>query len=312
MMIASNILGGGTFNARDPCVNTWTNFSTMPLAMSFSPNIFFSGGNAIFIASVLSASQGDEVDLILFGFMPTLGPVFFPIGIPLILLNGIPAVAMMTDCLGNSMNANQGGVYVPSPTNVLMFFDESGTGAPATGRVSADAVSEIGRKLGRGGDAVRWELQGTTGVVRIDVFGWGAAAALRGALTEIEALGAEELVVDVRKNPGGDVHAAVEAAGHFLDAGAVIATLVDEDGDETVYRARAGATCRLPLQILVDAETASAAELFAGALAAHGRATVVGPATVGKTTVQRIVPAIDQGVAWESYARVVMPGARTE
>lgn len=303
MNIASNILGGGTFNARDPCVMTWPNFSTMPLALSFSPNIFFSGGNAVFIASILASSQGDIVDLILFGFVPTLGTVHFPVGIPTILLNGIPAVAMLTDCLGNCMNANQGGVYIPSPTNVLMLFDESGTGATAAGRVGNDAVSAIGRTLSRG-DAVRWELEGTTGVVRVEVFGWGAAAALHAALTDLEHRGAERLVVDVRKNPGGDVHAAIEAAGHFLDAGAVIATLVDEDGDETVYRARAGATCRLPLEIHVDAETASAAELFANALATNGRATVVGPRMVGKTTVQRIVPALDHGVAWETYGRI--------
>lgn len=307
MNIASTILGGGTFNQRDPCVATWTNFSLMPLAASFSPNIFFSGGNAVFIASVLSASQGDEVDLILFQFMPTLGPVFFPVGIPIILLNGIPAVAMMTDSLGNAMNASIMGVAFPSPTNVLMLFDESGTGKPAAGRVSADGVSAIVRLLARGGDAVRWELEGTNGIVRIDVFAWGAAAALRGALTALERQGARALVIDLRKNPGGDAHAAIEAAGHFLDEGTLIATLVDDDGDETVYRARRGATCLLPLVILVDRETASAAELFAGTLAANGRAVIVGPPTVGKSTVQRIVPAIDHGVAWESCAHVVLP-----
>lgn len=301
MNIASNILGGGTFDARDPCVLTWPNFSTMPLALSFSPNIFFSGGNAVFIATILASSQGDIIDLILFGFVPTLGTVHFPVGIPIILLNGIPAVAMLTDCLGNCMNANQGGVYIPSPTNVLMLLDESGTGAPATGRVSNDAVAKLGETLSRG-DAVRWELEGTTGVVRIAVFGWGAAAALHGALTDLAQQGAERLVLDVRGNPGGDVHAAVEAAGHLLDEGALIATLADEDGDETAYRARAGAPCRLPLELLVDAQTASAAELFVKALADNGRATVVGPATMGKITVQRIAPAIDHGVAWETCA----------
>ncbi|MFO0615115.1 MAG: S41 family peptidase [Polyangiaceae bacterium] len=307
MNIASNILGGGTFNQRDPCVSTWTNFSTMPLAISFSPNIFFSGGNAVFIASVLATSQGDIVDLILFGFMPTLGPVFFPVGIPAVLLNGIPAVAMMTDSLGNSMNASIMGVAFPSPTNVLLLLDESGTGRPLEGRVDADTVSAISRTLARGGESVRWATEGEKGLVRVEEFGWGAAAALRGALDALEREGATEIVIDLRGNPGGDVHAAIEAAGHFLTEGALIATLVDDDGDETAYRARAGVVCQLPLFILVDGQTASAAELFAGALAAHGRAVVVGPETAGKTTVQRIVPALDHGVAWESCARVLLP-----
>src|SRR5262249_12321233 len=98
------------------------------------------------------------------------------------------------------------------------------------------------------------------------------------------------LILDLRGCPGGEALAAIELAGDFLDDGALVVTATDGDGDDTVYRARQGHPHRFPLFLLVDHGTASAAELFAGALRAHGRAVVVGERTYGKGTAQELVP----------------------
>jgi carboxyl-terminal processing protease len=68
-----------------------------------------------------------------------------------------------------------------------------------------------------------------------------------------------------------------------LPESAVVASVVDVDGDAVTYRAR-GVAYAYPIVVLVDRSTASAAELFAGSLRAHGRALVAGERTYGKST----------------------------
>jgi carboxyl-terminal processing protease len=108
------------------------------------------------------------------------------------------------------------------------------------------------------------------------------------------------LVVDLRGCPGGDVIAAIELAGDFLPAGALVVTATDGDGDETAYRAKGGDPYPFPLFVLVDGSTASAAEVFVGALRAHGRAVVVGEGTYGKGSTQTLLA----GFASAHYATV--------
>lgn len=102
--------------------------------------------------------------------------------------------------------------------------------------------------------------------------------------------GAKGVVLDLRDNPGGLLAQAVRAVSVFLDEG-VVCTISGFHQDETVYEVTGGATYpRLPLVVLVNKASASAAEIVAAALQDHRRAVVVGRRTYGKASVQSILP----------------------
>lgn len=292
MQLASNLVGGGTVNAPDPCLNTWVNFSNMFEAISFSPNVFWTGSPAIFMASVLATSHGDEPDTGLYA--PTIGPAFFPAGVPTVLVNGIPAISMLCPSISNAGNAVSGCVAIPSPTNVLLMYSD---------RERLREVLEGAR--GPGGGVL---LPGEVGYVRIELFSSATPSMVYGAVRDLAEQGMRALIVDLRDNPGGDVMSALELAGDFLEPGALMATLVDADGDETEYRARAGTAWGFPLVVLVNRGTASAAELFAGCLKANGRAVIVGERTYGKGVVQVVAEREGGGVECVSVARCLLPG----
>ena len=104
------------------------------------------------------------------------------------------------------------------------------------------------------------------------------------------------LVVDVRGNYGGLLHAAIELANRFLAEGVIVSTR--GRGENVPYEAVAAKArwSGLPLAVLVDGESASASEIFAAALQDHRAAALVGSPTYGKGTVQR-VKAVDEGRA---------------
>lgn len=109
------------------------------------------------------------------------------------------------------------------------------------------------------------------------------------ALLQIKSAGARALILDLRFNPGGIMSGAVDMADRFLTDGVIVSTVsgrraVDE------YRATTSALeCDLPLVILVNENTASSAEIVAGALQARGRARVVGGRSFGKGSVQHLI-----------------------
>jgi len=108
------------------------------------------------------------------------------------------------------------------------------------------------------------------------------------ALNALLAGGATSLVLDLRDDGGGLIQPAVEVADLFLDDG-VILYEVRRGGEETAREARSGgAASELPLAVLVNNSTASAAEMVAGALQVHRRGILVGEKTFGKGSVQLI------------------------
>lgn len=96
------------------------------------------------------------------------------------------------------------------------------------------------------------------------------------------------LVLDLRGNPGGMLSAAVDAANMFLSHGLIVKVVGRGGRTETYEATPDGTVDEMPLVVLIDAGTASAAEIVAGALAAHGRAVLVGTRTRGKGCVQRM------------------------
>ncbi len=117
---------------------------------------------------------------------------------------------------------------------------------------------------------------------------------------------AEALTIDLRGNPGGSLEAAVAAADLFLDGGIIVSTHDEKGGSEVFYNAdEAEEMAGKKILILVDGQTASAAEMFAQALADQGRAEVEGSETYGKKTLQNLIELPGGGVAavTEAYFR---------
>lgn len=124
-----------------------------------------------------------------------------------------------------------------------------------------------------------------TAMVRLEAFSTGSADAMVSALREARAAGATALLFDLRGNGGGYTDQAISVASQFLSNGVVYRSR-DKDGKETVYDVKPGGVATdLPLVVLVDGQTASSAEIVAGALQDAGRARLVGDRTAGTGTV---------------------------
>lgn len=126
--------------------------------------------------------------------------------------------------------------------------------------------------------------------LRISSFQKTTAVDLEAALRRLDAAGMRSLIVDLRGNPGGLLSAGVDAADLFLDRGLVVATRGRSAEEDFNYLANPSGTWRVPLVVLIDGDSASASEIFAGAIRDHRRGTIVGSRSYGKGSVQGIFP----------------------
>lgn len=137
-------------------------------------------------------------------------------------------------------------------------------------------------------------LPGRIGYIRLTRFGEQSDDEVGEALKElIGRQDSQGLVLDLRDNPGGLLKAAVDIADRFLAGDKLIVSSEGREGFAPRKDFRAGdghADERLPLVVLINAGSASASEIVAGALQDHRRATLVGEKTFGKGSVQQIIP----------------------
>ncbi|ANZ18397.1 carboxy-terminal processing protease [Streptomyces noursei ATCC 11455] len=142
--------------------------------------------------------------------------------------------------------------------------------------------------------------------IKITAFAKGTGAAVRRAVRAADRRGG--LLLDLRGNTGGLVTEAVATASVFLDGG-LVATYDVDGSQRALYAERAGDT-RIPLVLLVDGGTMSAAELLSGALQDRGRAVVVGSPTFGKGSVQMPSELPDGSVAELTVGHYRTPAGR--
>ena len=127
------------------------------------------------------------------------------------------------------------------------------------------------------------------GYLRLSAFRTGAAPVVSATLAKLARSNAAGIVLDLRGNPGGVFEQAVAVASLFLDRG-VIVTLIGAHARPQVYSSTKTTATRLPLVVLVDRDSASAAEIVAAALQENRRAVLVGEHTFGKAVVQSLRP----------------------
>lgn len=160
-----------------------------------------------------------------------------------------------------------------------------------------------------------WWLEGEdrVAVVRVTTFGERTAEECANAFAAIEAEAPPRaVVIDLRGNGGGLLTAAIDVCDLLLDDGVIVSTRGGPQGG-TVRQASPGHVLDgVPVVVLVDGLTASAAEIVAGCLQDRGRAVVVGSRTYGKGTVQTVLPLADgRGIVKLTTAEYLRPSQAT-
>ena len=113
---------------------------------------------------------------------------------------------------------------------------------------------------------------------------------LDAALWNLHRQGMRSLIIDLRGNPGGLLTTSVEVADKFVEQGTIVSTRGRDHREDFTYSAHRVGTWRVPLVVLIDGDSASASEIFAGAIRDHRRGTIVGTRSYGKGSVQGIFP----------------------
>lgn len=158
-------------------------------------------------------------------------------------------------------------------------------------------------------------MTASTGYVRVTTFqGELVADKVHRALQQLEKAGMTELLLDVRGNGGGSLREASRIASEFLPAGSVVYTAVGRREEtnhvERVSRAVLKSERRYPIIVLIDAGSASATELVAGALQDHDRALIVGRPSFGKALLMQAIPLSDGSVVSLVIGHVKTPCGR--
>lgn len=148
------------------------------------------------------------------------------------------------------------------------------------------------RRLASGGWRYRLTEADQVAHIRVAIFGNRTAEELAELVDRLEAEGVENLAIDLRDNAGGALDAAIDVTDLFLPAGAPVVSTRGRNG-QVIDEYTASEPSRyddLRIAVLIDRDTASAAEIVAAALADNGRATLFGERSFGKGTVQRLLP----------------------
>lgn len=165
--------------------------------------------------------------------------------------------------------------------------------------------------------SVTARLENDIGVIRVSAFNENTGPSLRKAVEDVRGQAGARLrgvVLDLRKNPGGLLEQAVEVSDAFLDGGEVVYTKGRRaDSIERWNAQRGDMLSGVPMVVLIDAGSASAAEVVAGALQDRKRALVMGTTSFGKGSVQTVIPLKGgrDGALRLTTARYYTPGNRS-
>ena len=162
---------------------------------------------------------------------------------------------------------------------------------------------------------VKWQVKDNIGVININGFSAQTGALTREALAGIDKATAGKVtgyIVDLRSNPGGLLDQAIEVSDVFLEQGEIVSERGRDAGDIERFYAKAGDLAQgKPVIVLVDAGSASAAEIVAGALQDHRRALIMGERSFGKGSVQSVIQTGPQSALRLTTARYFTPSGRS-
>lgn len=316
MLPAANRGVGMNFGFPDVCLTPtpagpvpipYPNFALNAQAVGFSPVVKVSGVHALNMGSTIPMTFGDDAGVA--------HPVFkqmgaYIMGNPIVKIDKLPAINLTSLTTGNAANNAMGMVVVPSAVNVVYTYAPAGETGGGRCLTNLETVELGALMMGVfAGEPVGVEMLGDTlGYMRVRVITSDIGRRFFVAFQQLMALGAEALVLDLRDCPGGDIEAMILWAGEFLSQGNEIVRWEDGDGDLSIRRSVQDAVYTLPLAVLIDGGTASAASVFAACMQANGRALLLGKRTHPKGTVQCLMPHDGGGFAALNAAKCFAPG----
>jgi carboxyl-terminal processing protease len=178
----------------------------------------------------------------------------------------------------------------PPGTTVTLKVD-----SPSTGRTREISLERAEVRVPVVQGRIRRAAGRKVAYVQLAGFSEGAHGELRSEIERLYRQGAEGLVLDLRGNGGGLLNEAVLASSVFVDKGVIVSTSGRTQPDKD-YQAVGGALDPRPTVVLINRDTASAAEILTAALEEHGLATVVGTRSFGKGVFQEVID-LDSGGA---------------
>lgn len=190
-------------------------------------------------------------------------------------------------------------------TEVELLILHKEAKAPSTVRIVRDAIPLISVKTRFLETGYLW--------VRITRFSDNTQKELLEGLAEAAKKGPiQGIVLDLRNNPGGLLDQAAVVSDTFLSAGEIVSIRGRDERDAKSFKAAAQSTDQtVPLVVLVNAGTASASEIVAGAIQDHKRGLVVGERTFGKGSVQNVIPMPDGSALKLTVALYYTPSGRS-
>ena len=153
-------------------------------------------------------------------------------------------------------------------------------------------------------------LEGNIGVLGVSEFGTVTKDQYITALEELENQGIQGLVVDLRGNPGGSLDVVVDILDEMLPEGMIV-SVKDKNGKVEEYTSDDEHQFRKPLVVLVDGNSASASEIYAGAIQDYGIGQIVGTQTYGKGVVQQVYDLKDGSCVKLTIAEYLTPKGRS-
>jgi len=159
--------------------------------------------------------------------------------------------------------------------------------------------------------SVTWRLapeEPRLGVLKVNVVAASTTDEIQRAVEDLQQRGATAFVLDLRDNPGGLLDAGVDIARLFLKEGSVMQQQYRGQEVKTFEVEKPGPLADLPLAVLINHGSASAAEIAAGALQAHQRATLIGEPSYGKDSIQLVFTLQDGSSLHVTSAKWWIPG----
>ncbi len=149
-------------------------------------------------------------------------------------------------------------------------------------------------------------LNGNIGYIKISSFEGTTGEQFDKAVEELQKSNIKGMIFDVRNNPGGTLESVLSVTNRVLKDG-VILTIKDKSGHEEVFKADGDESIMLPVCVIANANSASAAEVFSAALKENGVASLVGETTFGKGIVQSIFELDDETAVKLTTAKYYTP-----
>lgn len=149
-------------------------------------------------------------------------------------------------------------------------------------------------------------LDHNIGYILISSFDEPTPKQFQEAITDLQKQGMEGLIIDLRDNPGGLLSAVVEMLDYILPKGMIVYT-EDKYGNREEYKGTDKDVLELPMAVVINGNSASAAEIFAAAMQDYEAATIVGTTSFGKGIVQSILPITDGTAVKVTVARYFTP-----